>query len=204
MCGYTKRLNDFIANHQNAFNEPILQKFHSYRENVVLLENYLENPNDESKEQLDKCFKEFFKKSRLMKYITSLIHIFAVDFDKKRKHHYQKNQLIVDQPMTNEETENNGTLLDTLVFDSFDYLEEVLPTNIEDHISSQKMWEIISGLPNKQKEILSLFYVLNFSNKEIASLFQETPQNISKQHLSALKTIYKKYVIQEEDHNNER
>lgn len=59
--------------------------FLSNPKNQQLLRQVMEEPNEENAKKLDSEFKQFYQKIRIIKYISTMIRIFSVDFDKRVK-----------------------------------------------------------------------------------------------------------------------
>ncbi|MCA9767092.1 MAG: sigma-70 family RNA polymerase sigma factor [Carnobacterium sp.] len=73
---------------------------------------------------------------------------------------------------------------------------------LSEEISDENLYQAFSKLTDKQKEILEMIFIYGLSNKEIASYFGNSPQNISKLNKKAL-TDMKKELKKERKNNDE-
>ncbi|MDH6596144.1 hypothetical protein M2353_000845 [Bacillus aerius] len=73
------------AKWKEIIDHPLIQQFLSNPKNQQLLRQVMEEPNEENAKKLDSEFKQFYQKIRIIKYISTMIRIFSVDFDKRVK-----------------------------------------------------------------------------------------------------------------------
>ncbi|GAA0504399.1 hypothetical protein GCM10008986_34920 [Salinibacillus aidingensis] len=127
-----------------------------------------------------------------MKYLITLIRYQSIDYDKKRRKLSERFPLIVDKPLCDEE--DGETVGSLLTMEHPDFEELFVKHNaqdLKDFVTSSALYNAIDTLTEKQRSVLKHFYVDNLSNKEIAHLYNESPQNISKLHQQALKKLRK-------------
>ncbi|SDH24190.1 RNA polymerase sigma factor, sigma-70 family [Alteribacillus persepolensis] len=189
----------FVTKHQSAFKEPVLRQFMEQKENRERLIDCVHAPAENKARNIDETFKQFFIKKKTYRYMKTLIKTCAVDFDKRRTQHQQRFPLIADQPLYEEETGTDISMIDMLQSYEPDYVEEILDkeSDIEEHIQSSQVVKAVKNLSNKQKDILALLYIYRYTNREAARIFGESPQNISKQHLQALAKIRKRLALRD-------
>ncbi|WP_071392966.1 sigma factor-like helix-turn-helix DNA-binding protein [Bacillus tuaregi] len=103
-----------------------------------------------------------------------MIYFYSIDFDKKLRKNRERNLLIIDYLPEKGNSDNN------------------IPISIgslKEQIENSALYLALDELSNKQVKILELFYVYNFTNKEIADYFHDSPQNTSNLHKKALKKL---------------
>ncbi|KAB2455052.1 sigma-70 family RNA polymerase sigma factor [Bacillus sp. CH126_4D] len=151
----------------------------------------MEKPTNDNKQLLDKAFKSYFKKVKIISYISNLIYFYSIGFDKKVSINNKRNILNLDKPITNE-GENHTTILDLMSDDLTDitYMQfEKKQTHLKEHITDELLYEGLSLLSKKQLEILNLYYVHQYNNKQISRILSVSEQAISYNHKKALKIL---------------
>lgn len=183
-----ERLKKFYSENKELLQNKIIASFLHLKENEKLLENVLMNASEENLKKLDDSFKNYYSKIRILRYISNLIYFYTIDFDKKNNKRNQRFNLTLDadEDMT---TLNNQT--PTSNSSEEDYLEKIITFN--ELIEDKQLYLSYQRLTEKQQRVLELIYIMGFTNKEIALLYGETPQNISKIHKRALEKIKKHY-----------
>jgi RNA polymerase sigma factor (sigma-70 family) len=173
--------------------QPIVKTFLNIEENYTLFKKTIYTPTRDNRETLDKSFKTFYYKIRLIKYMSTLIHYSSIEFDKKYRNNQRRYPLVLDQAL-NPHEEKSTTILDRFITEScFDFwgliLKEKGTKDIIDHLECPNLISAIDKLNPKQKLILQYKYIDCLKNKEIAKIFNTSPQNISKVNKTALKKI---------------
>src|SRR5699024_9051338 len=178
----------------------VISKFLQAEENERLLEKILMDHSDENIKKLDKQFKEYYLKVKLIKYISSLIHFYTIDFDKRNNKRNSRFMLTLDAaPYKDDPSEDAATLIDIQPSPhstETDYFEKMQSFN--ELIESVKLYNAYQKLTSKQQEVLDMMYIDGFNNKEVAHIFNETPQNISNIHKRALKKLKESYSDERE------
>ncbi|MCY8478046.1 sigma-70 family RNA polymerase sigma factor [Bacillus atrophaeus] len=180
----SQNMVEFFENNQELMNQPVIKRFLASSANFTLFVKAIENPTTVNKSALDQAFKAFYKDLKMRKYITSLIRFFAIDYDKKRKKVQGSNELLLD----------DEDFLDTLASEPLGdiFWDNSLEELVEDEIITKIIKENLSC---KQKQVLHLYYIEGFSNKEIAAMFGESQQRVSKCRVDALKKIRKNFKM---------
>lgn len=166
---------------------PIIKSFLEIPGNTELFNKAIYHPTKKAKQQLDDSFKEFFFQIRFTSYLSNAIHFNAINYDKKLKLFLERNQPILDLPAHG----YTGTSLSAyqplqhrvhqdLCIDS---------SNIEDHLTSDFLFEGIQQLTKNQRQILSLAYIFGLNDTEIASYLNKSQQAVSKSHKKALSKL---------------
>lgn len=188
------KLKRFYKNNEKLLENNVIKNFLDIKENEKMLEKVLIDPSEKNFRELDESFKEYYLKIRIIKYISNLIYFYTIDFDKRINKRNQRYNLILDGSECNDSNENAMNLIDKQSSSNStekDYFEN--EQSLNELIENQKLYKIYQQLTDKQKEILELIYVRDFTNKEVAEFYNETPQNISNLHKRALKKIKKNY-----------
>ncbi|MDG4730135.1 MULTISPECIES: sigma-70 family RNA polymerase sigma factor [Bacillus] len=169
------------AKWKEIIDHPLIQQFLSNPKNEQLLRQVMEEPNEENAKKLDSEFKQFYQKIRIIKYISTMIRIFSVDFDKRVKKKQQRFPLILDHSDTQE-------VKDPVQTDTY---EAVLfnQQDLGEHLQDQTLYKAYQQLTDKQKMVLTQIYVEGQTMKEIADQLGETRQNISNIHKKALNKL---------------
>ncbi|OJE32351.1 RNA polymerase subunit sigma-70 [Bacillus tropicus] len=184
-------IDHFYSLYQEKLENPIMRNFLKDSDNYGLFLNAMEKPTNDNKQLLDKAFKSYFKKVKIISYISNLIYFYSIGFDKKVSINNKRNILNLDKPITNE-GENHTTILDLMSDDLTDitYMQfEKKQTHLKEHITDELLYEGLSLLSKKQLEILNLYYVHQYNNKQISRILSVSEQTISYNHKKALKTL---------------
>lgn len=172
-----RRLNIYIRN-------PIILSYLQTPEHYELWEIFTEKPTKENRKKLDKSFKEFFLKIKFTSYLSKTIYFNAINFDKKMNLQTMRNQLILDKPLSEDDS---LTLADTIPANEDNV--KVNSSKIEDHISDYLLYTALQELTENQRLLLSLAYVFEYSDSEIADMLGRSQQAVSKSHKNALKKL---------------
>ncbi|HFU7089561.1 MULTISPECIES: sigma-70 family RNA polymerase sigma factor [Bacillus] len=184
-------IDHFYSLYQEKLEDPIMRNFLKDSDNYGLFLNAMEKPTNDNKQLLDKAFKSYFKKVKIISYISNLIYFYSIGFDKKVSINNKRNILNLDKPITNE-GENHTTILDLMSDELTDitYMQfEKKQTHLKEHITDELLYEGLSLLSKKQLEILNLYYVHQYNNKQISRILSVSEQTISYNHKKALKTL---------------
>ena len=184
-------MDHFYSLYQEKLENPIMRNFLGDSDNYELFLNTMEKPTNDNKQLLDKAFKSYFKKVKIISYISNLIYFYSIGFDKKVSINNERNILNLDKPITNQ-GENHTTILDLMSDDLTDitYMQfEKKQTHLKEHITDELLYEGLSLLSKKQLEILNLYYVHQYNNKQISRILSVSEQTISYNHKKALKIL---------------
>ncbi|PGT75526.1 RNA polymerase subunit sigma-70 [Bacillus cereus] len=168
-----------------------MRNFLGNSDNYGLFLNVIEKPTNDNKQLLDKAFKAYFKKVKIISYISNLIYFYSIGFDKKVSTNNKRNILNLDKSITNE-GENNTTILELMSDDLTDttYMQcEENQTHLKEHITDELLYKGLDLLSKKQLEILNLYYVHAYNNKQISRILSVSEQTISYNHKKALKKL---------------
>jgi len=189
-----EKLKKFYEENSELLQNKIIANFLNVKENEKLLENVLMDSSEENLKNLDDSFKNHYLKIRILKYISNLIYFYTIDFDKKNNKRNQRFNLTLDASIHRQSEEEYSTIINkypTLNSTEEDYFKKTITFN--ELIEDKQLYIIFKQLTKKQQRTLELFYIMGFTNKEIAILYGETPQNISKIHKRALEKMRIKY-----------
>ncbi|MGE1166296.1 sigma-70 family RNA polymerase sigma factor [Peribacillus simplex] len=169
----------YFQKYQQAFNHPIIKEFFKNEKNKQLLEAVISNPTTENTCLLDVLFKSFYQRARIVKYVSTLIHFYSIEYDKKARKRQSRYQLIMDNPNMPESNYQSA----------YNHDFQSPYSSLPDQIENQILYRSLKKLSEKQLRILELIYIYNFTNKEVANYFNESAQNISSLHKKALKKL---------------
>ncbi|WP_332647284.1 hypothetical protein [Lysinibacillus sp. 54212] len=169
-------------------NNRLIQSFLQDPKMDELYQEYLINPTNDKKICIEQHFKEHVKKMKILSYFSKVLFFEAQRFDRKIRYVSNKNPLILDG--------DDSIFLEIIASqndnDSFDSsLEnaEQLQILFED----KHLFNIISNLNSKNKELLYLLYVKEMNEAEVANCWGVSQQAINKKKKSILKKIRVKY-----------
>lgn len=170
----------------------LIASFLEDTEHQKLYSDYLQNPSQEKKDFLEEQFKNFVIKIKAISYFSKVLYFEAQRFDKRLRDNSKRGILILDNEEINDDiqfNESNNMLLETV--------EQFLgDTNIEDFILDEKLFDIVSTLSDKNKELLNLLFVSDLDEKEIAIQLGISQQAVNKRKNSILTKIRKLYLNQ--------
>lgn len=186
-----KKVEEFIECHNKKLSEPIMKQFLQDENNYQLLLKVIREPNNNNaKRELDDAFRNFFKRVKIINYLSNLIYYYSIDYDKKMSRRKRRNIVLEDQELMN--LNNTST---EAIDSECSYLENPLfelekGRNLIDCISNENLYKGLHKISKKQLKILDLKYRYHLSNKEIAEKINESEQNVSYHHRKALKSLY--------------
>lgn len=157
--------------------QKIIQEFLKCPSNRTLLEEFKATNSGEIKLLIDSKFKKYYQNYRILSYLIKALHYESKHFDRKLRDYRNRNQLVPTSDLI---------YLDKSYTDPF-----VLSKDIVDHISSDNLFHTLRKLTDRQKEILSLVYVRQMTDKEIAQHLGITQQAVSKTRKNIIKNIRK-------------
>lgn len=188
-----EKLKRFYKENNSLLQNEVIKSFLKQAKNEQLLAQVLMDPSKKNIKLLDKEFKAYYLKIKVIKYISSLIHFYTIDFDKKNNQRNRRFILMLDAPK-HESDDNPTNLIDVQPSKhttETDYFESM--QTFQELIESAKLYNAYQKLTSKQKKVLDLIYIQGYNTKEVARFYKETPQNISNIHKRALKKIKKSF-----------
>lgn len=189
----------YLKTNKDFFEEPIIKQFFANSSHIQLLKKSIESKDIEADKELNEKFTIFFLHYRLIKYIATLSKNYSIDFDKKVN--TQKNRYLLNLDMPVNDT--GATIIDLTENGDTSVVNQVITKSqkLSEEISDENLYQAFSKLTDKQKEILEMIFIYGLSNKEIASYFGNSPQNISKLNKKALTDMQKE--LKKERKNND-
>lgn len=157
----------------------IQNEYHS-----TLLLSVLKCQNEYDKQLLDQAFKAFYAEIRLIKYISSLIYFSSLDYDRKNRKRKNRYILSLDQPLSSEESDRSS--MKNLIAE--EYMDKPSLT-LEQLDVDQKLFKAIHKLTSKEKSVLTLAYLHDLTDKEIAHRLNLSQQAINKMKNNALRKL---------------
>ncbi|WP_448163577.1 sigma-70 family RNA polymerase sigma factor [Bacillus mobilis] len=200
-----KIIQDFINKHKKKMEQPIVRSFLQSKYNYNLFEEAITNPTPENKQILDQTFKSHFKKIKVIDYVSKLIHYYSIDLQKKITLNKQRNVLNLDSTVATKDGDMISKY-DIITLDNEDNTYDKFiqnEDNLQSHLSNELLIKSFFKLSKKQIKILNLFYLEEYTNKEIAKILGESEQTISYNHKSAIKKLKQSMQTEKERINNE-
>lgn len=165
----------------SADKKMIIQEFLKCPSNKKLFEEFNSTNSDETKIQIDSNFKKYYQNYRIISYAIKVLQFESKDFDKKMRIYRNRNQLTLATKADLSPIYNEKSFSDSNCFSE----------DIVDHISRDDLFNCVIKLTDRQLKILSLVYVKQMTDKEIASYLGITQQAVSKTRRNVIKTIRK-------------
>lgn len=167
----------------------LLQSFLEQPVNQNLYLEYLQNPNENIKNTIEKRFKIHVMKIKILSYFSKVFYFEAQKFDKKIRENSLRNILIMDKDDDGEwVTYNDVSHFSNDIPETFneDSSEQHSPENL---FEDEKLFNLIANLSEKNKELLYLLYVKDLDESEVASFLNVSKQAINKRKNNLLKKI---------------
>lgn len=186
---YNDALQAFQQKHPAFFQQPIIQSFLQDERRWDLVRRAIYFPTKQNMQLVDEEFKKFYGSVKALTYLSNLIYYNAINFDKSIQKHDNREMLTLDQPLQEEEGNKGSTCKDMLYHPSSDMTDKIACETMAYYVEDTQLYQGIQTLTPKQQEILTYKYVRGLQNKEIANLFGESPQNVSKLHQRTLQKL---------------
>lgn len=186
----SNQIEAFCNKYKDKMNEPIVRNFLNDKDNYALFENAILNPNEENKHLLNQAFAEYYRKIKIINYISKLVKYYSIDIEKRINLVKKRNILILDTSINEDEEES--IKMDVLSSSMKDITYESFEQNshkLTDQIGNEMLHKGYSLLSDKQMEILNLIYIKNLTNKQVAKILEESEQTVSYNHKAAIKKL---------------
>ncbi|MCG3230481.1 sigma-70 family RNA polymerase sigma factor [Bacillus subtilis] len=158
-------------------NEPIVKKFLANSTNKKVFKKATEHPTLQNQQLLDQRFKKFYKKARILKYLTTMIKVSSIDFDKRNRRMQQRFLLTLDAPLKQDE-ETTASRIETIPDKTeADPLTKCC-ISLDECITDPQLHQAYTNLNEKQKKILNLMYIEGLTLQDIATFLGDSRQNI--------------------------
>ncbi|MCM3638708.1 sigma-70 family RNA polymerase sigma factor [Sporosarcina luteola] len=174
---------------------PLLNRFFEDEKMMKLYDNYLKNPTDLNKVELEKYFFRHARKIQLLNYFSKVLNFEGQRFDKKTRQHSTRNQLNLDKPIDDGETILNLLPHPLGIQEEMENEYFSKTSVLEDLIEEETIAKIVSSLSEKQKEILTLIFLECMSEEDIARKIGVTKQAVNKSKRNTLKKIEQQYEL---------
>lgn len=165
---------------ENFTENKLISSFLKEQNNQELFNSYREMKIELIKEQLDSRFRVYYKKYRLISYLIKMLHFESKHMDKKLRTHQNRYQLGISE----DETEK---LITDIKSEYIPIMESSL--NIQDHVENKELFLRITKLTKKQQEILSLVFIRQMTDTEVAKYYGVSQQSISKTKKNIIKKL---------------
>ncbi|MGG3522557.1 sigma-70 family RNA polymerase sigma factor [Bacillus pseudomycoides] len=188
----SNQIEAYCRKYKEKMNEPIVRNFLKDKENYALFQEAILNPTEENTSMLNNAFAEYYRKVKVINYISNLVYFYSIDFDKRISLYKKRNLFSLTVP--HEETDKSLNNLDALTsseedltYNDFENMNK--KDDLKDHIDDDLLYKALDVLSDKQIRILTLMYLNDHTNKEVAEILNESVQTISYNHNKALSKI---------------
>lgn len=186
-----------------SLQHPIILGFSSNPENALVLKKYLEEPNTMNQEKLNKAFKIYIFAIRFTKYLSSLISNSRIDYLRKVKKDEERELLIYDKPLSEDEDMALGEILSN-VYHKDDMPQVTIdPEAFQAQLNNEWLYAGFSQLTPKQKFVITLAYSSCSRDSEIAMLLNVTQQSVSKTRKVSLQKMKRSFPPKDSEIHNE-
>lgn len=167
----------------------IIQSFLAEDEHNQLFNEMVCNPSVENQKALDAAFKKFYFNIRFISHIATTLQANAVHYDKRNRLIQSRFPLTVDKPAGDD---NEDTFKDLIIDENSNIDVENISSSehIEDYIEDPLLFDALKSLSVKQREIISLSFIEDLTDSEIAALLNKSQQAVSKTKKKALDNLY--------------
>ncbi|OHY73351.1 sigma-70 family RNA polymerase sigma factor [Priestia aryabhattai] len=178
----------FYKKYKRKMKEPIVSEFLHHNDFYSLFKKAISQPTKTNMDNLDEEFRRYYKKVKIVKYVSKLIHFYSIDYDKKNSLHKKRYITNLDGPSTSLQSDNSTAQIE-IIASQTPIETENLNNDFKDVVEEEKIQQAINILPEKNKEILKYIYIHNLKNKEISKIMNMSEQLVSYTHKSSLKKI---------------
>lgn len=160
----------------------ILKSFLTIEENKKYLELYQKRKEEKYKTILAERFAKYYAKIIVVSYYSKSMYFFAQKYDMEiKKESKITNELILKHFQM--EKDNDSSFI------------EISSVDILDYITNEKVYQAVSKLPEKQRQLLFLIYIKQIKEDIIADYYGVTRQAINKTKNNSLRKIKKQLLV---------
>lgn len=174
----------------------LIHSFLEDPEHREMYENYLQNPNETNKKLVEEKFKLHVMKIKVISYFSKVLFFEAQRFDKKLRANAAHTLPLLDDDSEDEIATN--TLLNSPI--------EIVVGHtsvIEDFLENEHLFNLVSNLNDKNKELLYLLYIKELDEDQVAVRLGVTKQAVNKRKNNLLKKLRELYFKQERKKSHE-
>ncbi|MGB8001274.1 MAG: sigma-70 family RNA polymerase sigma factor [Anaerobacillus sp.] len=178
-------ISKFYRHYPHLKQNKAVDSFISHRENQRLIEDFLQQPNAQKEDHLNEAFKAHYFDIRFTSYVSSSLYFHSVNFDKHARKYSERHPLTLDHTVEQE----GGSLIDLVPDPSSDIAPFTNFSTLTECLENEELLQAFEALTDKQKHILDLAYVQDYSDTDIARVLGVSQQAVSKTHRKALNTL---------------
>ncbi|HEF1906398.1 TPA: sigma-70 family RNA polymerase sigma factor [Bacillus cereus] len=196
----SNQIEAFCSKYKEKMNEPIVRNFLKDKGNYAIFQDAILNPTHENTHLLNQIFAEYYRKVKIINYISKLVKYYSIDIEKRIHLNKKRNVLTLDASI-NEEDESSikmdvlSSSEEDLTYESF----ELASGDLKEHLNNDFLHKALEVLSDKQIKVLNLIYMNDFTNKQVAEILKESEQTISYNHKAALTKLQEIMINNEEE-----
>ncbi|MFD0768958.1 sigma-70 family RNA polymerase sigma factor [Bacillus sp. CGMCC 1.60114] len=194
----SNQIESYCSKYKKKMNEPIVRNFLKGKNNYALFQEAILNPTKESTHLLNQTFAEYYRKVKIINYISKLVKYYSIDIEKRINLNKKRNVLTLDTSINDEEDSIKMDVLSSsgedLTYKGF----ELTSGSLKEHLSNDVLHKALEVLSDKQMEILNLIYMNDLTNKQVAEILKESEQTVSYNHKAAIKKL-QQVMLKKED-----
>ncbi|MCA0174574.1 sigma-70 family RNA polymerase sigma factor [Bacillus sp. RAR_GA_16] len=180
-----QRFTSFFSRFEKELTNPLLRGFFQSEDHSLLLVRLLCFPTYENIVVLNEAFRRFYMEKQVTGYLSKLIHHQARDYTSKYKKDKEACSTTLDQPLKADAT---STFLDLVCSEEDECIDILLNTmtTLQQHVSRPALYEALNNLTHRQQVILNLYFLKDFTHREIGDYLGISQQSVSKTYQKAL------------------
>jgi RNA polymerase sigma factor (sigma-70 family) len=183
--------DQYLSNH-------VVQRFLSKESNYQLFIKAMCFLTEESWEELDQSFRQFYTEIRFINYISKVLWRYGRDYRIKNQHNRARYLFILDQPIKTNGQPSTITYKDRLAEPKESSTSK--EDSLLDQVENVQLKNALKKLTGKQLEVLDSYYVHNLKQEEIANNLGVSQQAVSKIMKTSLDKLRSQYEKEEKRH----
>ncbi|BCB06002.1 sigma-70 family RNA polymerase sigma factor [Bacillus sp. KH172YL63] len=178
-------ISKFYRHYPHLKQNKAVDSFISQPNNQEMIEDFLEQPSAHKEDRLNEAFKAHYFDIRFTSYVSSSLYFHSVNFDKSARKYSERHPLTLD----NKENQEGGAFVDLIPDPAADIAPFTNFSTLTECLENEGLLKAFESLTDRQKHILDLAYVQEFSDTDIAKVLGVSQQAVSKVHRKALRTL---------------
>lgn len=185
---HREKFSGICNSNKFVFSDRVVQGFFQQDIHIDLLLKAL-NGDEDGQRELEEKFRKYFFRVRFVKFLVSTIKYCTIDQMRLIQKNDTRNQLIFDQPVSEE---GDGTLGEWLLGKKQPQEFEPIindSSQFQASFANERLSRAFAALSRKQQLITTLCYALCYQDNEIARMIGVSPQAVCKTRNLALQKL---------------
>jgi len=190
-------IKNFKTEYEQYLSNHVVQRFLSEESNYQLFIKAMSFLTEESWEELDQSFRQFYTEIRFINYISKVLWRYGRDYQIKNQNSRARYLFILDQPIKINGQPTIITYKDQLAEHNDNSIPE--KESLLDQVENVQLKEALKQLTVKQLKVLDSYYVHNMNQEEIANYLGVSQQAVSKIMKTSLDKLRSQFKKEERD-----